>query len=86
MLAGPLVSMAPELAAIAAPDATIVLAGLLDTQRAQVADAYAACGCTLVSADVRGDWTSLRLAAGAERQVPAGRIVPKGRDGWARDL
>ena len=86
VLAGPLVSMAPELAAIAAPDATIVLAGLLDTQRAQVADAYDACGCTLVSADVRGDWTILRLAAGAERHIPAGPIDPKGRDGWALDL
>lgn len=86
ILAGPLVSMAPELAAIAAPHATIVLAGLLDGQRAQMMAAFAACGCTLETADRRGDWTILRLAAGAERYVPATPPDPKGRDGWALDL
>lgn len=86
VLAGPLVSMAPELAAIAAPDATIVLAGLLETQRAQVVAAYVACGCTLAEADRRGDWTVLRLTAGAERFVPNAPPDPKGRDGWALDL
>lgn len=86
VLAGPLVSMAPELAAIAAPDATILLAGLLETQRAEVVDAYAASGCTLTSAEVRGDWTILTLTAGAERFVPTKPIDPKGRDGWALDI
>ena len=86
VLAGPLISMAPELAAIAAPGATIVLAGLLETQRDAVVAAYAACGCVLDTADVRGDWTILRLAAGAERFVPAAPPDPKGRDGWALDL
>lgn len=86
ILAGPLVSMAPELAAIAAPDATIVLAGLLETQRAQVVEAFEACGCTLEAIDRRGDWTILRLAAGAERYVPVNPPDPKGRDGWALDI
>ncbi|MDB5675739.1 MAG: ribosomal protein methyltransferase [Sphingomonas bacterium] len=86
VLAGPLVSMAPELAAIAAPHATILLAGLLEAQRAQVVDAYAKCGCTLTSAEVRGDWTILKLKAGAERYIPTKPIDPKGRDGWALDL
>ncbi|WP_294047768.1 50S ribosomal protein L11 methyltransferase [Sphingomonas sp.] len=86
VLAGPLVSMAPELAAIAAPNATIILAGLLDTQRAQVVAAYRACGCSLEAADQRGDWTILRLTAGAARYVPSKPIDPKGRDGWALDL
>jgi len=86
VLAGPLVSMAPELAAIAAPGATILLAGLLETQRGQVVDAYTACGCSLISADVRGDWTILTLAAGATRYVPTKPIDPKGRDGWALDI
>jgi ribosomal protein L11 methyltransferase len=86
VLAGPLVSMAPELAAIAAPGATILLAGLLETQRAQVVDAYAECGCTLTDAEVRGDWTILTLRAGAERYVPTEPIDPKGRDGWALDI
>ncbi|MGU3315819.1 50S ribosomal protein L11 methyltransferase [Sphingomonas sp. M6A6_1c] len=86
ILAGPLVSMAPELAAIAAPDAVIVLAGLLETQRETVVAAYAACGCTLEAIDRRGDWTVLRLRAGAERYVPTAPFDPKGRDGWALDL
>jgi ribosomal protein L11 methyltransferase len=86
VLAGPLVSMAPELAAIATPQATIVLAGLLETQRGQVVDAYAACGCTLIEADRRGDWTILKLEAGATRYVPTKPIDPKGRDGWALDI
>ena len=86
ILAGPLISMAPEVAAITAPGATIVLAGLLDTQRDQVVAAFAACGCTLERVDRRGDWTILRLAAGATRYVPTRPIDPKGRDGWALDL
>ncbi|WP_342658360.1 50S ribosomal protein L11 methyltransferase [Sphingomonas sp. NY01] len=86
ILAGPLVSMAPELAAIAAPNATILLAGLLETQRGDVTAAYAACGCTVEAVDRRGDWSVLRLMAGAERYVPAAPFDPKGRDGWALDL
>ncbi|WP_425230728.1 50S ribosomal protein L11 methyltransferase [Sphingomonas sp.] len=86
VLAWPLVSMAPELAAIAAAGATIVLAGLLDTQADAVAAAYAACGCRLEEADRRGDWTILRLVAGDERYMPSAPPDPKGRDGWALDL
>lgn len=86
ILAGPLISMAPEVAAIAAPSATILLAGLLETQRAAVVAAFAACACTLEAFDRRGDWTILRLAAGATRYVPDKPFDPKGRDGWALDL
>ena len=86
ILAGPLVSMAPELAAIAAPNATIVLAGLLETQRETVVEAFLACGCALEAIDRRGDWTILRLAAGATRYVPQSPLDPKGRDGWALDI
>lgn len=86
VLAGPLISMAPELAAIAAPQATIVLAGLLETQREAVVAAFADCGCTLAATDQRGDWSVLRLEAGAVRYVAAAPFDPKGRDGWALDL
>jgi ribosomal protein L11 methyltransferase len=86
ILAGPLVSMAPELAAIADSGATIVLAGLLETQRETVVAAYAACGCTLDAIDRRGDWTVLRLTAGTTRYVPTEPFDPNGRDGWALDL
>ena len=86
ILAGPLVSMAPELAAIAGPGATIVLAGLLETQREGVVAAFVDCGCTLEEVDRRGDWTILRLTAGVQRYVPSAPFDPKGRDGWALDL
>lgn len=86
ILAGPLVSMAPELAAIAGSRATIVLAGLLETQREQVVAAFAGCGCMLEQVDRRGDWTILRLRAGEARYVPAAPPDPKGRDGWALDI
>jgi len=79
VLAGPLVSMAPELAAIAAPHAVILLAGLLETQRMQVV-------CTLSATEARGDWTILKLEAGAQRYIPTKPIDPKGRDGWALDI
>ena len=86
ILAGPLISMAPEVAAIAAPGAAIVLAGLLETQRGAVVAAFEACGCVVEGTDRRGDWTILRLRAGSERYVPSKPIDPKGRDGWALDL
>ncbi|KQN93660.1 ribonucleotide-diphosphate reductase subunit beta [Sphingomonas sp. Leaf231] len=86
ILAGPLISMAPEVAAIAAPGAAIVLAGLLETQRQQVERAFTDCGCTVVAVDRRGDWSILRLTAGRERHIPSRPIDPKGRDGWALDL
>ena len=86
ILAGPLISMAPEIAAIADASATIVLAGLLETQRAEVVAAFEGCGCTLETIDQRGDWSVLRLTAGAERYVPKRPIDPKGRDGWALDI
>lgn len=86
ILAGPLVSMAPEIASIAAPEATVILAGLLETQRAAVVEAFAGCGVSLEAVDRRGDWSILRLGAGAERYVPSAPFDPKGRDGWALDL
>ncbi|QXT35185.1 50S ribosomal protein L11 methyltransferase [Sphingomonas sanguinis] len=86
ILAGPLISMAPELAAIAGSGATLVLAGLLETQRADVVAAYEACGCALETVDRRGDWSVLRLRAGAERFVPNAPFDPKGRNGWALDI
>ena len=86
ILAGPLVSMAPEIATIAAPGATIILAGLLETQREAVVAAFATCGCALEDLDRRGDWTILRLTAGTERYQPTAPFDPKGRDGWALDL
>lgn len=85
ILAGPLVAMAPEIAAIAAPHATVVLAGLLSNQAEQVRAAYGAVGCTVEQADERGDWTILRLTAA---EVPVTDAVgdTSGREHWARDI
>jgi ribosomal protein L11 methyltransferase len=86
ILAGPLSAMAPEIAALAAPGATIVLSGLLATQAEAVIASWAECGCRFEARDDRGDWSILRLTAGAERFVPSGPPDPAGRDGWALDL
>lgn len=63
ILAGPLIDLAPDFARVAAPGATIVLAGLLTDQAGGVVAAYEAEGATAISRDVRGDWTILRLRA-----------------------
>ncbi len=83
ILAGPLIAMAGEIAAIAAEGATIVLAGLLSIQAEAVVAAYRAAGCVERHRLERGDWTILRLQAGAAR---AGEPAAAGdRDGWAAD-
>ena len=64
ILAGPLIEMATDIAAIAAPGATLVLAGLLTVQADAVVAAYAAGGATCVERAVWGDWTVLRLRMG----------------------
>ncbi|MBS0503552.1 MAG: 50S ribosomal protein L11 methyltransferase [Proteobacteria bacterium] len=85
ILAGPLVAMAGEVAAIAAPKATIVLAGLLSTQADKVKSAYRAVGCAVEESDTRGDWTILRLRA-AEMPVTNVPSDNEGRENWARDI
>ena len=83
ILAGPLVAMAAEIAAIAAPGGHVVLAGLLTRQADDVVAAYAGCGMALADSDARGDWTILRLVAGAGE---SGGAAPAGdRAGWATD-
>jgi ribosomal protein L11 methyltransferase len=77
--------MAPEVAAIAAPHAALVLAGLLSNQRDNVIAAYAAAGFTLDTFEERGDWSILRLTAPAI-PVPGLRSDDKGRENWARDI
>jgi ribosomal protein L11 methyltransferase len=85
ILAGPLVAMAPEIAAIAAPNATLVLAGLLTNQADKVRAAYEAVGCAVEQAEERGDWSILRLRA-AEVPVTDAKFDDAGRENWARDI
>ncbi|MDQ3140090.1 MAG: 50S ribosomal protein L11 methyltransferase [Pseudomonadota bacterium] len=59
ILAGPLIELAPSIAATLAPGGRLVLAGLLDHQAARVAAAYRREGLMLSFRIVRGDWPTL---------------------------
>lgn len=61
ILAGPLIALAPEFAAATAPGGHVVLAGLLETQEAEVRAAYRRQGMRLARRLVRGDWSILWL-------------------------
>ena len=60
ILAGPLIELAPAFAQALAPGGTVVLAGLLDTQAAAVADAYDRLGIRLRDRGA-GEWPVLVL-------------------------
>ena len=60
ILAGPLIELAPYFANALAPGGTIVLAGLLDTQAAAVAEAYNKLGIGL-SDRCAGEWPVLTV-------------------------
>ncbi|WP_324806508.1 50S ribosomal protein L11 methyltransferase [Sphingomonas sp. LY29] len=62
ILAGPLIELAPAFANSVAPNASIVLAGLLDTQADAVVAAYEAEGCNVVERG-DGEWCVLVLEA-----------------------
>ena len=61
ILAGPLSELAPGMAAIAQPGATIILSGILNTQADWVIGAYVDAGLTLVDHLKRKEWTTLVL-------------------------
>lgn len=63
ILAGPLIELAPAIAATLAPGGTIILAGLLDAQADGVARAYEAQGLKLQNGG-SGEWPVLLLEAG----------------------
>lgn len=64
ILKGPLIDLAPAMAAHAAPGARLVLSGLLNEQATEVAAAYAAEGFALADHAEIGDWSTLVLARG----------------------
>lgn len=51
-----LIPMADELARLTSPGGTLVLSGILATQRDEVSEAFARAGFTLVRCDQREDW------------------------------
>ena len=59
ILAGPLVDLAPSVAAALAPGGRLILAGLLDHQAGRVADAYRRQGLMLSFTVKRGEWPTL---------------------------
>ncbi|MES2045394.1 MAG: 50S ribosomal protein L11 methyltransferase [Pseudomonadota bacterium] len=77
ILAGPLIALAPDIAAIAAPGAMLVLAGLLGTQAEAVMRAYRRQGFRVATRRDLGDWTILTLRYRA--RYGAGRTTRPGR-------
>jgi len=61
ILAGPLVELAPDFAEHVQPGGNLVLAGLLETQEAEVRRAYRKSGFRLAARLVSGDWSILWL-------------------------
>ncbi len=61
ILAGPLIELAPAIAAATLPGGTAILAGLLDRQAEDVLAAYRQAGFRLAGCIQLGDWPSLRL-------------------------
>jgi ribosomal protein L11 methyltransferase len=69
ILAGPLISLAPDFARVMVPGGHLLLAGLLTTQEAQVRAACRRAGLRLAARLVNGDWSilSLRRRSGFNR-------------------
>ena len=61
ILAGPLVELAPDFASVTAPGGSLLLAGLLQTQEAEVRAAYRRQGFRLARRVTNGDWSILWL-------------------------
>jgi ribosomal protein L11 methyltransferase len=62
ILAGPLIDLAPSIAAALEDGGRLILAGLLESQAAKVAAAYEQQGLTESFRIVRGDWPTLVMA------------------------
>lgn len=61
ILAGPLIALAPRVAALAAPGGHVALSGLLDGQAREVFAAYRLCGLRLEACVSLEGWTTLIL-------------------------
>ena len=74
ILAGPLIALAPDFAHALVPGGNLLLAGLLETQEAQVRAACRRAGLRLAARMVNGDWSILWLrkrgAAGVRSSRP----------------
>lgn len=61
ILKGPLLALAPDIAAATAPSSYAILSGILGSQAAEVAAAYRGAGFHLVCRDEIAEWTTLVL-------------------------
>jgi ribosomal protein L11 methyltransferase len=61
ILKGPLIELAPAMAAHVAPGGTVILSGLLVVQSVSIVEAYVSAGFNLQSQDDIGEWSTLRL-------------------------
>jgi len=77
ILAGPLIGLAPHFAKALVPGGHLLLAGLLETQEAQVRKACRAAGLRIAERKVNGDWSILWLrkrGSGTARASRAGTL------------
>ncbi len=61
ILKGPLIDLVPAMAKATAPDAHVILSGILNDQANEVAAAYAVADFATVFSEQIGDWTTLTL-------------------------
>lgn len=61
ILKGPLIQLAPDMAAMVEPDGHAILSGILNTQADEVISVYKMAGFTLAARDEIADWTTLVL-------------------------
>lgn len=73
ILAGPLIGLAPHFAKALVPGGHLLLAGLLETQEAQVRRAARAAGLRIAERKVNGDWSILWLRKRQTVGRPAAR-------------
>lgn len=72
ILAGPLVDLAPAIAAATAPGGSVILAGLIDHQAKAVTRAYRRHGFHLADRIDRGEWPTLRMRKRRDRFIMVG--------------
>ncbi len=65
ILKGPLIMLAPDMAAHIKPSGHVILSGILNEQADEVIDVYARSGFNLVTRDEIVDWTTLTLRHGS---------------------
>ena len=86
ILAGPLIALAPDLAAIQKDGGTLILAGLMRQQAAGVAAAYRREGYRLVERRDRENWPTLvlrkRVRHGHRRKLRRSLPAPVGTGEW----